>query len=111
VAARGLASIRVREEGERLALWGAWMNLEAGLGAGGQLGGVFARACASGGCDPRALHFTMLGILERAASGSGASELRANACSCIVVSAPAMAPTANSPATLNLPVMESASAI
>ena len=38
-------------------------------------------------------------------SGSGASELRATACSCIVVSAPATAPTARRPATFNFEPM------
>jgi len=71
IAARGLAAIRVREEAERLALWTAWMNLEAGEGGASspQLKAVFKRALEGGGCDPKALHFAYLGILERALAG------------------------------------------
>ena len=69
ISARALATVRPREETERLALWTAWLNLEAGAGDQKACENVFERAATGGACDPRALHLAMIGVLDRSSVG------------------------------------------
>jgi len=71
VAERALETISYREEQEKLNVWTALMNLEAQYGDTTSLGKVFARAQAA--ADPKAVHFALLGVYQRAGAEHAAA--------------------------------------
>lgn len=81
VAQRALDKIHYREEGEKLNVWGAWLNLESMHGMPTPKDAVarlFAKALPL--CDPKKLHMCLLGIYERMHEEEAAEDLLKTMC-------------------------------
>eukprot|EP00963_Diacronema_lutheri_P007157 scaffold626_cov337-Pavlova_lutheri.AAC.42 len=81
IAQRALDKINYREEGEKLNVWGAWLNLESMHGSPTPMEAVaklFAKALPL--CDPKKLHMCLLGIYERMHQEEAAEDLLKTMC-------------------------------
>ncbi|CAN6476370.1 unnamed protein product [Victoria cruziana] len=75
VAERALATINMREEGEKLNVWIAYLNLENEYGSPHKeaVEKIFERACQS--CDSKKVHSALLGMYERTGQQELVNEL------------------------------------
>lgn len=73
IGERALAAIPYREEGEKMNVWVALLNLESTYAAKEDVLKLFQRALQF--CDPKKLHFALLGIWERAEQHEMADQL------------------------------------
>mmetsp|Transcript_6835 Transcript_6835/g.41677 ORF Transcript_6835/g.41677 Transcript_6835/m.41677 type:complete len:1098 (+) Transcript_6835:2478-5771(+) len=81
IAQKALDKIHYREEGEKLNVWGAWLNLESMHGLPTPKDAVarlFAKALPL--CDPKKLHMCLLGIYERMHEEEAAEDLLKTMC-------------------------------
>eukprot|EP00741_Cyanophora_paradoxa_P002553 tig00000605_g2477.t1 len=73
VAERALKTIPYREEGEKMNVWVALLNLEHKYGSEATLQSAFQRAAQT--MDPKKMHVHLLNIYERAGEADNAEEL------------------------------------